>query len=197
MKQKELIPAGAEWLAKSIREFPGSPSERIGSGWMLISAGGNSAPGGGEAGASGWNTMTASWGGLGVLWGRDVAFMFIRPSRHTYQFANTSALFTLSFFDESHRNALNICGATSGRDTDKAAEAGLTPIAFGPGAADGKASGAIGFKEAKEIIVCRTLYTHDFDPVKFLDRASIEKNYQGKDYHRMFIGEIETLLVRG
>jgi flavin reductase (DIM6/NTAB) family NADH-FMN oxidoreductase RutF len=123
--------------------------------------------------------------------------MFIRPSRHTYQFANIAPLFTLSFFDESHRNALNICGAKSGRDIDKAAEAGLTPISFGPNAAGGKASLAIGFKEAKEIIVCRKLYTHDFDPSKFLDGESIEKSYNGKDYHRMFIGEIETLLVRG
>jgi flavin reductase (DIM6/NTAB) family NADH-FMN oxidoreductase RutF len=138
--------------------------------------------------------MTAAWGGLGVLWGRDVAFTFIRPSRHTYQFANTSSLFTLSFFDEPYREALNICGAKSGRDTDKAAEAGLTPIALG--SAFKTAAGAIGFKEAREIIVCRKLYTHDFDPARFLDKASIEKNYQDKDYHRMYIGEIVSLLAR-
>jgi flavin reductase (DIM6/NTAB) family NADH-FMN oxidoreductase RutF len=197
MKQKEVIPAGSQWLEKNIRDFPGSPSGRIGTGWMLITAGGNSTAGGTSAGKSAWNTMTASWGGLGVLWGRDVAFMFIRPSRHTYQFANTSPVFTLSFFDESYRNALNICGSKSGRDIDKAAEAGLTPIVFGPGIAGGKAGDAIGFKEASEIIVCRKLYTHDFDPAKFLDPASIENNYNGTDYHRMFIGEVLTLLVKG
>ncbi|MDR1862723.1 MAG: flavin reductase [Treponema sp.] len=179
MKQKNPVQAGPEWRETNIREFPGSPSERIGTGWMLITAGDG----------AGWNTMTASWGGLGVLWGRDVAFMFIRPSRFTYQFANSSPLFSLSFFDESHRNALNICGAKSGRDIDKAAEAGLTPIVFG-------VTGAIGFKEAREIIVCRKLYTHDFDPAQFLDPTSIEKNYGGKDYHRMFIGEILSLLVK-
>jgi flavin reductase (DIM6/NTAB) family NADH-FMN oxidoreductase RutF len=182
MKQKEAVPADGGWIEKNIRGFPGSPSERIGSGWMLITAGDKSE----------WNTMTASWGGLGVLWGRDVAFMFIRPSRHTFHFANTSGRFTLSFFSAQYRNALNLCGSKSGRDTDKAAEAGITPIVFGSGAA----AGAVGFKEASEIIVCRKLYTHDFEPHKFLDPVSIEKNYNGQDYHRMFIGEIQSLLVR-
>jgi hypothetical protein len=40
------------------------------------------------------------------------------------------------------------------------------------------------------------LYTHDFDPAKFLDPASIEKSYNGRDYHRMYIGEILTVLAR-
>jgi flavin reductase (DIM6/NTAB) family NADH-FMN oxidoreductase RutF len=183
MKQKEVVPAGSGWKESIIREFPGSPSQRIGSAWMLITAGDVSKD------KSNWNTMTASWGGLGVLWGRNVAFMFIRPSRHTYHFANSSALFTLSFFDESYRKALELCGEKSGRDIDKASEAGLTPIVFG----SGLAAGAVGFKEAKEIIVCRKLYTHDFEPSKFLDPASIEKSYNGSDYHRMFIGEILSL----
>jgi hypothetical protein len=60
----------------------------------------------------------------------------------------------------------------------------------------GLAAGAVGFKEAKEIIVCRKLYTHDFEPSKFLDPASIEKSYNGNDYHRMFIGEILSLQKR-
>ncbi|GHU75031.1 hypothetical protein FACS189461_0460 [Spirochaetia bacterium] len=129
---------------------------------------------------------------MGVLWGKDTAFMFIRPSRHTYQFANAAPLFTLSFFGPAMRSALDICGSKSGRDIDKAAAAGLTPIVFETGAA----AGAVGFKEATEIIVCRKLYTHDFDPHKFLDAVSIEKNYHGQDYHRMFIGEVISLMVK-
>jgi flavin reductase (DIM6/NTAB) family NADH-FMN oxidoreductase RutF len=185
MKQKEAIPADDRWVEKNIRQFTGAPSERIGSGWMLITAGDVSRD------KSSWNTMTASWGGFGVLWGRDVAFMFIRPSRHTFHFANSSDLFSLSYFDVRYRNSLDICGSRSGRDTDKAAEAGITPVVFGHGAA----AGAVGFKEASDIIVCRKLYTYDFDPGKFLS-ASIENNYNGQDYHRMFIGEILVLLSR-
>jgi flavin reductase (DIM6/NTAB) family NADH-FMN oxidoreductase RutF len=110
-----------------------------------------------------------------------VAFVFIRPTRFTYAFVNADALFTLSFFDASYREALTLCGTRSGRDTDKAATSGLTPIVF--------SDGAISFKEASEILICRKLYTHDFNPAHFLD-PSIEKNYPQKDYHRMFIGEI-------
>ncbi|GHV66944.1 flavin reductase [Spirochaetia bacterium] len=186
MKQKEAIPAGDGWTGKTIREFQGNTAERIGNGWMLITAADVSSDRGN------WNTMTASWGGLGVLWGRDVVFMFIRPSRHTYHFANTAPLFTLSFFEPAMKGALDLCGSKSGRDIDKAAAAGLSPIVF----EEGPAAGAVGFKEATEIILCRKLYTHDFDPHKFLDAPSIEKNYNGQDYHRMFIGEVISLMVK-
>jgi flavin reductase (DIM6/NTAB) family NADH-FMN oxidoreductase RutF len=180
MKQKEAAPAGPEWVEKNVREFSGSPFERIGKGWMLITAGYV------ESDRSNWNTMTASWGGLGVLWRKDVAFMFIRPSRFTFGFANSVSLFTLSFFDETYRGALNLCGEKSGRDIDKATATGLTPVFFNGGSIDG----AVSFKEASDIIVCKKIYTQDFDPGLFLDAESIEKCYHGKDYHKMYIGEI-------
>ncbi|MDR1904547.1 MAG: flavin reductase family protein [Treponema sp.] len=190
MKQKDVAAADEGWKALSIRDFSGSPSSRIGESWMLITAGSVTQD------KANWNTMTAAWGGLGVLWGRDAAFIFIRPSRHTFAFANENSLFTLSFFDRKYREALNICGSESGRDIDKAGKAGLSPVVFDGSLAGGKAAGAIGFKEASDIIVCRKLYTHDFDPACFLDPVSIEKNYNGKDYHRMYIGEILTLLSK-
>jgi flavin reductase (DIM6/NTAB) family NADH-FMN oxidoreductase RutF len=182
MRQKEVIPAGDEWKSRRIEEFPGSPFVRIGAGWMLISAGDVSS----DKGA--WNTMTASWGCLGVLWQKNVAQIYIRKTRHTLGFVNASAIFSLSFFDNAFRQALNICGADSGRDTDKAAKAGLQPIVF--------PNGAVGFKEAREIIVCHKLYTHDFDPSRFLDPGIDPSLYPLKDYHRLFIGEIIDYLVK-
>jgi flavin reductase (DIM6/NTAB) family NADH-FMN oxidoreductase RutF len=176
MKQKEAIPAGTEWLEKNVREFTGSPFERISAQWMLITAGNL------ESGKENWNTMTASWGGLGVLWNREVSFMFIRPSRHTFGYANGAGLITLSFFDEKYRDALKLCGEKSGRDTNKAEAAGLTPVFF--------RDGSVSFKEAKDILVCKKIYAQDLDPELFLDKEAIEKNYKGNDYHRMFIGEL-------
>ena len=178
MKQKEAVPAGNEWIEKDVREFPGSPFKRIGSDWMLITAGNI------ESDKNSWNTMTASWGGLGVLWKKDVAFFFIRPSRHTFGFANNASIVTLSFFDENHRAALSLCGEKSGRDIDKAAAAGLNPVFF-----QGNLAGAVSFKEARDIIICKKIYAQDLNPALFLD-PSIENNYNGSDYHRMFIGEI-------
>ena len=32
------------------------------------------------------NTMTASWGGLGVLWNKNVATIYVRPQRYTFEF---------------------------------------------------------------------------------------------------------------
>ena len=185
MKQKEAVPAGNEWIEKSVREFSGNPIERIDKGWMLVTVGDAVTAANVENDRGNWNTMTASWGGLGELWKKDVAFIFIRPSRRTFDFANNANLITLSFFDESYRDALTLCGEKSGRDIDKAAATGLNPVFF----REGPLAGAVSFKEARDIIICKKIYAHDLDPALFLD-PSIEKNYNGSNYHRMFIGEI-------
>lgn len=143
----------------------------IGEQWMLVSAG---TP-------SHCNTMTASWGGLGVLWGSDVATIYIRPQRYTYGFIEESGYFTLSFFSEAYRKQLALCGAKSGRDTDKIRECGFT-VASGEGDAPY-------FEEAELVLVCKKVYYQDLDPAHFLDE-SICKHYENHDYHRMYIGEI-------
>ena len=186
MEQKAVIPAGNNWVKKSIRDFNGSPVKRIADEWMLITAGNiKTSPGN-------WNTMTASWGGFGVLWKKDVVFTFIRPVRHTRIFADANELFTLSFFDNKYHDALDFCGKNSGRDFDKAAETSLTPIVFENSLTEG---GVIGFEEASDIVICRKIYTHDIDPEKFLD-SETETNYPQKDYHRMYIGEVISLLQK-
>jgi flavin reductase (DIM6/NTAB) family NADH-FMN oxidoreductase RutF len=182
MKQKDVVPAGKGWVEKNIRELPGSPAARIGDGWTLITAGNVSVDKGN------WNTMTASWGALGELWGKDVSFIFVRPQRYTFEFVNANPLYSVAFFDASHRKALGIAGSKSGRDIDKAAETGLTPIVF--------TDGAIGFEEAAEVISCRKLYACDFDPSLFLDPLVDKTIYPDRDYHRMFIGEVTGLWVR-
>lgn len=86
--------------------------------WALITAGDQKK----------WNTMTVSWGGIGELWGKDVAMIFIRPQRYTYEFIEREDYFTMSFFEKEYKKALSLCGSKSGRDIDKAKEAGLTPF---------------------------------------------------------------------
>lgn len=147
----------------------------IGADWMLVTAG--------TAGR--FNTMTASWGGLGVLWDRKVCFIFIRPTRYTYEFLEKADSFSLSFFGEKHRKALLYCGTHSGREQDKVKETGLTPESDG---------GAVWFREARLVLLCRKIYTQDLEPERFLD-PSIGKMYPQKDYHRMYIGEIAHCLV--
>jgi len=195
MKQKAVIPAGDGWVVRAAGDLRGSPVRRIASDWMIITAGDVSAD------AGNWNGMTASWGAFGELWGRDAAFMFIRPSRRTRAFADAADLFTLSFFPPEYREALARWGEVSGRDHDKAAETGLTPIVFGAdhkGAAGASLAGAIGFQEAEEIAVCRKLYTHDFDPAGFTPGGGWVQAgaYPEGDYHRMYAGEVLALLTK-
>ena len=153
-----------------------NPFKLIGSDWMLITAGTPES----------FNTMPASWGGLGILWERKVAACFIRPTRYTFEFAERSTYFTLSFFEEQYRKALTYCGTHSGRNTDKVKEAGLTPV---------KEDGFVYFEEARLVLACRKLYYQNIVPERFLD-PKIESMYPQKDYHRMYIGEIVKCLVQ-
>lgn len=149
----------------------------IGSDWMLVTAGSPEK----------FNTMTASWGGMGHLWHKDVCFIFVRPSRHTFSFLENNTGFTLSFFTEEHRSALKLCGSKSGRDIDKVSAAGLTPVKTD--------SGNVCFGEARLIIECSRIYSQDISPELFLD-PEIASNYSGGDYHRLYIGEIKSVLTR-
>ena len=88
------------------KELTGNPFERIGSQWMLVTAGDQNR----------YNTMTASWGGLGVMWGKNVAYTVIRPQRYTYEFMESNDTYTLSFYGKEYKTALNFCGSKSGRD---------------------------------------------------------------------------------
>lgn len=150
--------------------------DMIGKEWMLITAGKESR----------FNTMTASWGGLGVLWNAPVSFAFVRPSRYTYEFMEKETYYTLSVLEPGNKKALQLCGSKSGRDTDKVAQAGLTPVF------DVQAPY---FQEARLVLVCRKLYTQDLDPERFLDPA-IMGNYKDGDFHRMYVGEIVKVLRR-
>ena len=72
------------------------------------------------------NAMTASWAGMGVMWNKNICSIFVRPQRYTYDYLEKNDYFTLSFFGEDCRAALNMLGKLSGRDTDKMAKCGLT-----------------------------------------------------------------------
>lgn len=139
--------------------------------WTLISAGN----------IEHFNSMTASWGGFGVLWNKEIAIIFIRPQRFTYQFANQYDYFTLSFFDEQYRAVLDFCGSHSGRNVDKTKEMGLHTFAT--------PMRNVGFEESALLLECKKIYTFDLLPEKFID-PNIQKNYPKNDYHRAFIGEI-------
>jgi flavin reductase (DIM6/NTAB) family NADH-FMN oxidoreductase RutF len=144
--------------------------------WMLVTSGKKEA----------FNTMTASWGSFGMLWNKPIAIGFIRPQRHTFEFVNTNDFFTLSFFNEKYREALNFCGSHSGRTVDKVSRTGLTPAHT--------KNGSIYFTEAKLVFECKKLYSDDLKEENFIQTDLIGKIYPKKDFHRFFIGEIVSCL---
>ena len=171
-----------------IEELSFNPFTKISKEWMLITAGDEEKH----------NTMTASWGGVGIMWGMNVATAYIRPQRYTKEFVDAEEMFTLSFFKEDYRKALNLCGSKSGRECDKDKEAGLIVDYIGM-AAELKAALKQYTKrdqEADLIFVCRKLYAQEMKPECFTVDGPDEKWYPGKDYHTMYMGEIVKVLVR-
>lgn len=176
----------AEFKKISPFELANNPLQLIGKDWMLVS----SANALGEVGGKDYNTMTASWGGVGVLWNKPVAFVFIRPQRHTFGFAEENDRMTLSFFGEEYRAALSFCGKESGREYDKAKECGLTPMF------DESENGrAVWFDEAKLVIKTKKLYADWLKEDAFTDIAPLA-NYKAGDFHKMYVCEIEEVLVK-
>lgn len=160
----------------NIRRVDQNAVRSLAEDWALVTAGTK----------DGFNTMTVSWGGLGEIWGKDAAFIFIRPGRYTFGFLEANERFTICFFGGAQKKALALCGSKSGRDTDKVKEAGLTPVFDG---------GVTYFDEAALVLKCRKMASYDLTPDGFLDDA-VADNYDGSDYHRMYIAEIEETLTK-
>ncbi len=139
----------------------------------------------------GWNTMAASWGSMGFLWGKPVCIVFVRDSRHTYGFIEQAEGFTMSFFPPEWRRAIDFCGTHSGRDTDKAAKTGLVPVTI-EGPADTR---RVTFQQANMVFCCTKAARLPFDPSQFI-LPSIDEHYPQHDYHRMYIGYVDQVLIQ-
>lgn len=148
-------------------------------GWFLLAAG--------DFDAGLYNVMTVSWGSLGTIWNKPFAQVAVRPTRHTFGFIERFDTFTLCAFPETCREALLLLGSRSGRDGDKVSQAGITPVRS-------SAVAAPSFAEADLVIECRKIYAQDLDPRGFLS-TEIEPHYPEKDYHRLYFGEVLSVLA--
>ncbi len=166
----------------SEKDLQMNPVSAIAEEWMLITAGTQD---------RGYNTMTASWGHIGSIWGHKggvgTAICYVRPQRHTKQFIDREEYYTLCFFPEGYRKQLSYLGTHSGRDGDKVAAVGLTPVFE---------DGYTYFAEASMVLVCRKLYQAPLMEEGFVDREVLEDHYPTRDLHDMYIGRIEKILVK-
>lgn len=164
----------------SFTDLQQNPAELIGKQWMLITAGTPDA----------FNCMTASWGGLGFLWNRPVAFVFVRPNRHTAKFIDEQAAFTLSFMPEKYREDLIFCGRNSGRDVDKMAatalQAHITP------------NGLVAMEDADMVLECRKMAVATMQEADFINYAEVSPQWYDptNPLHKVYICEIAATYVR-
>jgi flavin reductase (DIM6/NTAB) family NADH-FMN oxidoreductase RutF len=136
----------------------------------------------GDFSAGDFNEMTIGWGSIGTMWNRPFVQVVVRPTRFTFAYMEDYDDFTVSAFPREYKRALAFLGTRSGRDGNKLDQTNLTAIAS-------QKVRSPGFEEAELIIECRTIYSSDFDPTCFLD-PTIDSNYPGKDYHRIYYGQI-------
>lgn len=157
-----------------------NPAELIGKQWMLITAGTPEA----------FNTMTASWGGLGFLWNRPVAFVFVRPNRHTRGYLDAQSSFTLSFMPEKYRSDLLFCGRNSGRDVDKMAATSLCPMTT--------PNGLVAMEDADLVLECLKMAVAHMREEDFTDFSEVAPKWYDatNPLHLVYICEIAATYVR-
>ena len=78
-------------------------------------------------------------------------------------------------------------GTVSGRDEDKISNSGLT-------VADN--SEIPYFNESKIVLLCSNLFKQKFEENCFVDSQIIEKWYQNKDYHYLYIASVNQILQK-
>jgi flavin reductase (DIM6/NTAB) family NADH-FMN oxidoreductase RutF len=78
-------------------------------------------------------------------------------------------------------------GSVSGRDEDKIAKTGLTPV---------YADNTVYFEEAKLVLVCKKMYASELQESGFLYQETIDESYPLRDFHTMYVGKIEKVLAR-
>lgn len=157
--------------------FQENAFEMIGKDWPLITAEKD-----GKV-----NTMTASWGGVGVLWNKKVAYIFIRPQRYTKEFVDFSDRLSVCVLPNSYRKELAYLGNVSGKDEDKISNANLKVQKY---------EDVPYFDEARLTLICRKLYAQDLKEECFIEKDIIDKWYPEKDYHTMYVVEIEKILSK-
>lgn len=133
-----------------------------------------------------YNTMTIGWGGLGTLWSKPVATVYVKPVRYTHDFLESNDYFTVSFYPEKYVQALGILGTLSGRDGDKVAQSGLTPLFLEHG---------VTFAEASVTLVCKKIYRQDLD-VSAMPKSAVDRYYYNEAPHTMYIGEVVEVIKK-
>ena len=140
-----------------------------------------------------FNSMVIGWGALGTCWSRPTFTVYVRTGRYTRRQLDMTQEFTISVpLDGPDANITKVCGMQSGRNVDKAAEAGLT-------LETPNVTRTPGVKEYPLTLECKVLYQQTQDlpviPADILSRyypvgVPGTEPMANEDAHVAYIGEI-------
>ena len=133
------------------------------------------------------NAMTIGWAQVGIIWGRKILSVMVRPSRYTYRCLEATHDFTVNVPYANQVEAVACCGSKSGKNMDKFAECGFTPLP----ADDLKSPG---INESGLIYQCQVVNTADFVPERLMPQICTDC-YSSGDYHRVYFGQILRVLA--
>lgn len=148
-----------------------------------------------------FNSMVIGWGGLGTNWGVPVFTVYVREGRYTREQLDKNPEFTISIplqAADIDPKIVKVCGRESGRNVDKAAEAGLT-------LEDPLTNNVSGIREYPLTLECKVLYRETQDLKKYPEKVmkfypqdvGSENCGANKDVHVMYIGEIvDAYIIR-
>lgn len=135
------------------------------------------------------NTMTIGWGTLGVIWEKLVFVAYVRQQRYTREMLDHCREFTINVpLGDFRHNILGICGSKSGRDTDKMAAAGLTPV-------EPEVISVPGIKELPLTLECRVLYRQEQESDQFNDEITRKFYTIETGDHICYYGEIVAAYI--
>lgn len=127
------------------------------------------------------NTMTISWGSIGYMWKKPIFIIIVSNTRYTKKFIDYTNTFTVSVtYDKKMEEALQICGHSSGINTDKEAQANIRFI-------QSKIVDSPIVEDCNKYYECKVVLKQDIDLEK-IDNETIYKN--GESEHTMYFGEI-------
>lgn len=127
------------------------------------------------------NAMAIGWGAVGPIWSIPTFVILVRPSRYTHGLIKQAMDFTVNVPRRGLEEAVSTCGTLSGRNADKFAKTGLTPVK-----ARSTASPII--KECVAHFECKVVCQLDMNERSI--EPEIRRAYRSGNYHTVFIGMI-------
>lgn len=147
-----------------------------------------------------FNAMVIAWGAMGTCWGVPTFTVYVREHRYTKAQLDRTGEFTISVpLDGTIPAITKICGSQSGRDIDKAAEAGLT-------LEDPQTIHTPGIREYPLTLECKVLYAQEQVLANLPEDIRAQMYPQdvdgsfpmaNRDAHTMYIGQIvDAYIIR-